>query len=193
MIDPIASRSSTRSPGSSWLGFQGAWTPPVVAYWLFTLVVVYENVSGFVWWVAGFDYITALVRHLGYPEYFLDILGPAQLAAAVILIAPGLPIAKEWAYAGVLINYASAVASHLFAGDGLSFFVIAAAAYAAFTVASWALRPASRRLTRTPWIGEMRSPSWIGALVVLALMLVVSLLSLPLLESLSTLLPPPRP
>lgn len=178
MIDRIESR------------FDGAWTAPVIAYWLFTLVVVYENVSGFVWWVVSFDYARAVIRHLGYPEYFFDILGPAQLAAAVILIAPGLRIAKEWAYAGALINYLSAVASHVLAGDGLSVFVIAAAAYGAFAVASWALRPASRRVTATPRIEVTRASSWVAAGAVLVLMVIASLLTLPLLASLALLLPP---
>lgn len=189
MIDRIASRPSTRSPGSSWLGLQRAWPGSVVAYWLVTLVVVYENLSGFVWWVVDFDLPREVIRHLGYPEYFFDVLGPGQLVAAVILIAPGLPNAKEWAYAGALINYSSAIASHLLAGDGLNFFVVAAAGYAALTVASWALRPAGRRLTGAPGIGETRASSWIGPLVALGLMLIASLLSLPLIASLATLLP----
>lgn len=186
MIDRIASRLSSGSPGSSWLGFQGAWTGSLVAYWLFTLAVVYENLSGFVWWVVNFELPREVIRHLGYPEYFFDILGPGQLIAALILIAPGLPIAKEWAYAGALINYLSAIASHLLAGDGLNFFVVAAAGYAVFTVASWVLRPANRRLTGAPGIGTTRASSWIGPLVVLGLMLIASLLSLPLVASLAT-------
>ena len=178
MIDRIASR------------VDGAWTGSVIAYWLFTLIVVYENLSGFVWWAVNFDYARGVIRHLGYPGYFFDILGPAQLAAAVILIAPGLPIAKEWAYAGALINYSSAVASHVLNGDGLNVFVIAATAYAAFAVASWVLRPVSRRLTGTPRLAETRATSWIAALIVITLMSIASLLTLPLLASLATLLPP---
>ena len=166
--------------------FDGGWTGSVLAYWLFTLVVVYENASGFVWWVVDFDLPRDLIRHLGYPEYFSDILGPSQLAAAVILIAPGLPRAKEWAYAGTLINYSSAVASHLRSGDGPNIFVVAAATYAAFAVASWALRPASRRLTETGLVGETRPSSWVGALIVVALMFVASLVSLPLIRSFAT-------
>jgi hypothetical protein len=190
MSDRTASRSSTRSSGSRSIGFRGSWTRPVVAYWFFTLVIVYENLSGFVWWAVNFDLARSVIRHLGYPEYFINILGPAQLVAAVILIAPGLPIAKEWAYAGAFINYSSAVASHLLAGDGLNVFVFAAAGYAVFTVTSWALRPASRRVAGMPWIGETRASSWISALGVVVTMAIASLLTLPLIASLAALLPP---
>jgi DoxX-like family len=170
-------------------GIQRAPPATLVAYWLVTLIVVYENLSGFVWWVVDLDYPNVVIGHLGYPPYFLDILGPAQLAAAVILIAPGLLIAKEWAYAGAVINYGSAVASHLLAGDGLNLFVVGVAAYLLLTVASWALRPPSRRLTEASRVGAMQASSWIGPVIVLGLLLVASLLSLPLVAALATMLP----
>ncbi|MFF0767290.1 DoxX family protein [Nonomuraea wenchangensis] len=40
-----------------------------------------------------------------------------QAAAAIAIIAPGLPLIKEWAYAGAFFLWSSAVASHLIAGD----------------------------------------------------------------------------
>jgi len=81
---------------------------------------------------------------LGYPSYLATILGTAKLIAAVIVLAPGLPRLKEWAYAGVLINMIGAAASnaaaHRYSGT------IAPAAFAVLALASWAIRPGSRRL-----------------------------------------------
>ena len=57
--------------------------------------------------------------HLGYPLYFLTILGTAKLLGVATLLVPGLPRLKEWAYAGFMINLVSAVASHLAVGDPL--------------------------------------------------------------------------
>lgn len=61
-----------------------------------------------------------------------------------MLLAPGLPRLKEWAYAGVLINMLGAAASNAagrqYAG------MIAPAAFAVLALASWAIRPGSRRL-----------------------------------------------
>jgi hypothetical protein len=182
---PAGPSLSARFPGSpsrTLTGTRARLRPAVVAYWVFTLVVVYENLAGFVWWVAKLPLAPELVTALGYPLYFLDILAPWQLAAALVLIAPGLPIAKEWAYAGALFNYSGAIASHLFAGKGPVVVVVAAVVYLVCTVASWALRPPGRRVS-TPWIGETRASSWIGAFVILALMLIGSLLSLPLIAS----------
>ena len=45
---------------------------------------------------------------------------------------------KEWVYAGAVINYASAAASHLIVGDGIAA-ITAPVALLALTVTSWAL------------------------------------------------------
>jgi hypothetical protein len=52
---------------------------------------------------------------------------------------PGLPRIKEWAYAGAVITYASAVASHVTVGDGIGR-VVAPTVLLALTFVSWALR-----------------------------------------------------
>src|SRR5690242_21084684 len=76
-----------------------------IAYWVFTLLVVFENASGFVWGIFHIQYLRVMLNHLGYPQYFGNILGPWQLAAAAALIAPDLRLLKEWAYAGTFFNY----------------------------------------------------------------------------------------
>jgi hypothetical protein len=55
---------------------------------------------------------------LGYPAYFMSILGVWYMAAGVVLLSPRLPRLKEWAYAGLVINYTGAAASHIAVGDG---------------------------------------------------------------------------
>ncbi|GIH18439.1 hypothetical protein Raf01_66110 [Rugosimonospora africana] len=82
---------------------------------------------------------------LGYPSYLSTILGIAKLIAAVVLLAPGLPRLKEWAYAGVVINMTGACASYVLAHQGLSN-LIPPAAFAVLAVLSWSLRPPTRRL-----------------------------------------------
>lgn len=83
--------------------------------------------------------------HLGYPLYFLTILGTAKLLGVATLLVPGLPRLKEWAYAGFLINLVCAVASHLAVGDPPGESVMPLILLAVLFV-SWQRRPASRRL-----------------------------------------------
>jgi len=147
-----------------------------IAYWTFTLPVAYENAAGSMWVFLRLEYLRVMLAHLGYPQYFMYILGPWQLACAAALLAPRLPRVKEWAYVGAFFNYSSAFVSHLFAGDGPNltspplFMVV-------LTVMSWALRPSDRRLAES--IGETSALSWVAPAVILGLMLILSLFSLP--------------
>ncbi len=67
-----------------------------------------------------------------------------SLAGSVILIPHG-PRAKEWAYAGLLVNYASAAASHLKVGDSAGALVVPVF-FTTVLIVSWALRQPARRL-----------------------------------------------
>ena len=83
--------------------------------------------------------------HLGYPVYFMTILGAAKLLGVATLLAPKLPRLKEWAYAGFTINLLSAAASHLAMGDGFGK-ALPPLVLLGIALASWRLRPASRML-----------------------------------------------
>ena len=82
--------------------------------------------------------------HLGYPAYFMSILGVWYVAAGFILLAPRLPRLKEWAYAGLVINYTGAAASHIWTGEGAGK-LVGPTVFLGLTAASWALRPPARR------------------------------------------------
>lgn len=82
--------------------------------------------------------------HLGYPLYFLSIIGAWKIAGVIVLLAPGFLLPKEWAYAGFFFAMSGAVISHIASGDGFSKW-IAPFLFACLTVASWYLRPAHRR------------------------------------------------
>lgn len=153
-----------------------------IAYWISTLAVVFENMAGFVWTVLHIEYLRVMLAHLGYPQYFANILGPWQLACAAALIAPRFALVKEWAYAGAFFNYSSAIISRLVVGDHFSEW-LPALVMAAFTICSWALRPADRRLSRSAPARETTVVSWIVPVVILVLMFVTSLFTLP---------PPPK-
>lgn len=59
-------------------------------------------------------------HHLGYPDYFLTLLGAAKLLGVLALLAPRLPaVAREWAYAGFGITFVAAAISHGASGDSV--------------------------------------------------------------------------
>jgi hypothetical protein len=51
------------------------------------------------------------VVHLGYPSYFLVLLGSWKVLGAVALLIPRRPLLKEWAYAGAFLTYTGAIVS----------------------------------------------------------------------------------
>lgn len=118
----------------------------MIAYWVTTALVVFELVSGGVWDILRVPQVRMLVGQLGYPPYFLVILGIWKLLGAVALVVPRFPRLKEWTYAGVIFDLTGAVAS-LFASRLVT---VDTTAYPVFMIgvafASWALRPPSRRL-----------------------------------------------
>ena len=124
----------------------------MIAYWVTTAFVVFELFLGGVWDILREPQVRVLIEHLGYPSYFLVVLGIWKLLGAAALLIPKFPRLKEWAYAGVIFDLTGAVAS-LFASGLVT---VGTAAYPVFMVpvafASWALRPPSRI------IGEPRVP-----------------------------------
>jgi uncharacterized membrane protein YphA (DoxX/SURF4 family) len=112
----------------------------LVAYWISTVLVVAELAVGGVWALLRTDNVRDVVQHLGYPMYLLTIIGVWEVAGAVALLIPAFPRLKEWAYAGAVITFVCAVASHLTVGDRIGT-IAAPLVLLALTVVSWALRP----------------------------------------------------
>lgn len=89
--------------------------------------------------------MVAAYTHLGYPTYFMTLLGAAKLLGVAALLAPKLPRLKEWAYAGFTINLGSAAFSHLSSGDPAGT-AVAPIVLLGLLLTSWHLRPEERRL-----------------------------------------------
>lgn len=89
---------------------------------------------------------------LGYPPYFMTILGVAKFLGVTALLVPGRPLLKEWAYAGFAFNLLGATATHTFVGDPLSEFV-GPVALLGIGAISYLSRPADRRLSIVPNLG----------------------------------------
>jgi uncharacterized membrane protein YphA (DoxX/SURF4 family) len=116
-----------------------------MAYWMVTAVVVGECAIGGTMDLFRMAPFYPMMIELGYPGYLATIMGVAKIVAALVLLAPGLPRLKEWAYAGVMINMVGAAASHLAVHQALTN-LIAPAMFAGLAILSWAWRPPGRRL-----------------------------------------------
>jgi hypothetical protein len=111
-----------------------------VGYWLATVLVAAELGLGGIWDIQRLPMVRDLVTHLGYPSYFLVLLGTWKVLGAVALLVPHRALLKEWAYAGAFFTYTGAIVSHLTTGYDLGELPLLVA-LTALTVLSWALRP----------------------------------------------------
>jgi hypothetical protein len=91
------------------------------------------------------DHVAHDMARLGYPPYFMSVLGTWKVLGAIVIGAPRLSRAKEWAYAGMIFDLTGAAASRIAVGDSIGT-VVAPLAVAAIVVVSWASRPAARML-----------------------------------------------
>jgi hypothetical protein len=114
------------------------------AYWTTTAILATECVVGGVVGGLQLSPFRDTAIHLGYPMYFMALLGVCYVMAGLVLVAPRLPRLKEWAYAGLVFNYTGALASHIAVGDDAKT-LVAPMVFGALTAASWALRPPPRR------------------------------------------------
>lgn len=71
-----------------------------------------------------FPHIAHDMAHLGYPAYFLTILGIWKILAALTLLIPGISRAKEWAFAGMILDLTGAAFSRYAVGDNLQTIII---------------------------------------------------------------------
>jgi hypothetical protein len=89
------------------------------AYWASTSLLAIGMVLAGIQEVRHVPTVLEAAQRLGFPEYFITVLGVAKLVGAPILLIPGFPHLKEWAYAGFCFDFGGAVVSHTASGDTL--------------------------------------------------------------------------
>jgi len=116
-----------------------------ILYWIATAITAFIFLSGGVADVLRPSFAVQGMRHLGYPDYFMVILGVWKVLGGLTVLSPRLPRLKEWAYAGMMFDLTGAAASHAATGDPLGKAIVPLILFG-IVIASWALRPRSRRL-----------------------------------------------
>jgi uncharacterized membrane protein YphA (DoxX/SURF4 family) len=120
-----------------------------ITYWVSTVLLAYALLGGGIANLARQADGVASLQQLGYPLYLLVILGIWKVAGGLVVLAPGLPRLKEWAYAGAVFDFTGAAASHLARGNE-AHHVIVPLALTIVALVSWATRPARRTLMAQP-------------------------------------------
>src|SRR3954454_17158120 len=119
-----------------------------VIYWIATIwlslgmvstgaVQLFKGKTG----AGGVDSVT----HLGYPIYFLTIVGIWKILGVITVLIPKFPLLKEWAYAGFFFAMSGAVFSHIAFDDSVNE-IFPSVLLLILTVVSWYFRPADRKI-----------------------------------------------
>jgi uncharacterized membrane protein len=116
-----------------------------IVYWVITIYLALGMTAGGIQQMLQIGGYNEIVSSLGYPLYFLSILGSWKLLGVIAILVPGYALAKEWAYAGFFFAMSGAFISHLVVGqpftEALPSLILLIA-----TVLSWYFRPPDRRV-----------------------------------------------
>ncbi len=118
----------------------------VVWYWLITVILSFCIFSGGLAQALQLKQTIQGFKPLGYPTYFISLIGVWKMLGIVAILIPKFKLLKEWAYAGLFFTMSGAVISHIASND-VSAQIIAPVVLAIFTVLSWYLRPADRKIS----------------------------------------------
>jgi hypothetical protein len=117
----------------------------LIAYWICTLVVALLIGSGGVAQALRVPQNVEGMTALGYPLHFIVLLGVWKVLGSLALLAPRLRLVKEWAYFGIFVDLSGAIVA-AGANGGAAFHILAPLVLIGLLIASYALRPESRRL-----------------------------------------------
>ena len=115
-----------------------------ITYWVVTVWLSLGMASTAIVQLMKMKEEAEMMNRLGYPLYFLTILGVWKLLGVVAVLIPGYPLLKEWAYAGFFFAMSGAIISHIAVGDEAST-LFGPTLLLVLTVLSWYFRPDSRR------------------------------------------------
>jgi hypothetical protein len=91
-----------------------------ILYWVFTILfaglMIFSAIPNI---ILDENTMEIFVKGLGYPAYFIQLLGIGKLLGSIAILIPGLnKTIKEWAYAGLFFDLIGATYSGIAASKG---------------------------------------------------------------------------
>ncbi|MCP1381617.1 DoxX family protein [Runella salmonicolor] len=117
-----------------------------IIYWIATVWLALGMLSTGIVQLLKMKEEVDMFAHLGYPVYFLTLLGVWKLLGVVAVLIPKFPLVKEWAYAGFFFAMSGAVFSHILLGDSPKE-LFGPLLLLILTAVSWYFRPADRKIS----------------------------------------------
>ena len=89
----------------------------LITYWIATGLLALGMFSSGLQQVMRTKQMVDLITPLGYPVYFLTLLGVWKILGVIAILVPKFKLLKEWAYAGFFFAMTGALISHLAIAD----------------------------------------------------------------------------
>ena len=115
-----------------------------IIYWVSTGLVAASGLMAAFAYLSGSPQAVEGFKLVGYPQQLRILLGIAKPLGAIVLLIPGWPRLKEWAYAGFTFAWISATVAHYLAGQRSKTVMLLVLLLLLFV--SYVTRPPSRRL-----------------------------------------------
>ncbi|MEQ9437741.1 MAG: DoxX family protein [Cyclobacteriaceae bacterium] len=116
-----------------------------IIYWVATIWLSLGMVSTGIVQLIKMDEEVDMIKLLGYPVYFLTLLGVWKILGVIAVLMPKFPLLKEWAYAGFFFAMSGAIISHIAADDPITT-TFPPLLLLVLTVVSWYFRPVERKI-----------------------------------------------
>jgi uncharacterized membrane protein YphA (DoxX/SURF4 family) len=120
-----------------------------IIYWIATTLFCFGMLASGLQQVFHTKAMIDLVTPLGYPVYFLYIIGTWKVLGVIAVLVPGFKLLKEWAYAGFFFVMTGAFVSHLVIGDYNIKALLGPLMQTVFIILSWYFRPADRKISQS--------------------------------------------
>src|SRR5690606_33473228 len=119
-----------------------------IIYWITTIWLSLGMVSTGIVQIIQMDEEVQKMNELGYPSYFLTVIGIWKLWGVVAVLVPRFPLVKEWAYAGFFFLMTGAIFTHLAVGDEVVEY-FGPMLLLVLTIVSWFYRPVGRKTSNS--------------------------------------------
>jgi uncharacterized membrane protein YphA (DoxX/SURF4 family) len=116
-----------------------------IIYWIATIWLAVAMLASSLQQIFHTKGFVDIIVPLGYPIYFLTILGVWKILGVVALLIPKFTLLKEWTYAGFYFAMSGAVFSHIASGDSMSE-MAPSLILLIITVVSWYFRSEDRKI-----------------------------------------------
>jgi uncharacterized membrane protein YphA (DoxX/SURF4 family) len=116
-----------------------------IIYWIATAWLALGMLSTAIVQLIKMEEEVVMMKHLGYPIYFLQIIGTWKILGVIAILIPKFPLLKEWAYAGFFFVMSGAVISHWAMMDNIKE-IFGPGLLIMLTIVSWYFRPVDRKI-----------------------------------------------